>query len=152
MIEDGAMEVCGLRQQPGQLRFGLAVHGCAHLLGKAFREVQRGQQPAEEADVAERDLELGQADRSQRRDRKRHNLRIRGLPCRADQLDAHLRELVLAARARRLIAEHAARIRDAQGQRLIIQPRADDARCGDGQVRTQREGTAVTDPTLPRRG
>jgi len=136
-------QVRGLRQQPRQLGLGLAVHGRTNLLRKALGEVERGQQPAEEADVAERDLELGQPDRAQRRDRERHDLCICGLARRADQLDADLRELVLAACTRRLVAEHAARIRDAQGERLVIQPRPDDARGGDGQVGPQREGAAV---------
>ncbi len=93
--------------------------------------------------MAERDLERGQADRTQRRDCESHDLRICGLARRADELDADLREFVLAACARRLVAEHAARVRDAQGQRLVIQPGPDDARGGDGQVGPQRKRAAV---------
>ncbi len=62
---------------------------------------------------------------------------------RADQLDAGLGELVLAASARRLVAENAADVRQAQRQRLIEQPGPDDARRGDRHIGAQGQGATV---------
>ena len=104
---------------------------------------QRGQQPAEEADVAEGDAKLRQAQRPQRSHRQGDRFGIGGVAGRADQLDARLDELVLAAGARRLVAEHAADIADPQRHRLVVQAGADHARRGDGHVRPQRQRAAV---------